>query len=70
MPVKKRNGRFQADITWKNKRYRKSFDTEPQALRWEADARARLLEGKPLDDLVSAPADGHTLQSLLEARRA
>lgn len=46
MAVRERNGRWQADATWKGKRARASFDTKGEADVWAAQALADLMAGR------------------------
>jgi integrase len=51
MSVKKRadSGSWQVSFTHQSLRIRKSFDTEADALQWEANAKAAIAAGKPLN---------------------
>lgn len=49
MPVTPRGSSWQAQVNHKGTRYRRNFETKNEALAWEADSKARLLRGEPVD---------------------
>jgi integrase len=67
MAVIPRGGSFQVYFYWEGKRVRRSFTNKPEALAWEAEAKAKLATGKPLEEAAPAPAsDNRTLEWLKE----
>ena len=50
MTVRARGTKFQADFMHKRKRFRAEFPTYEEAAAWEAQQRANVLLGKPVDD--------------------
>jgi integrase len=66
--VRPRGNKFQVDFRHGNERIRRSFDTEVEALKWEAWAKERLAKGLSLEEAVVK--DGLTMASLAEMVRA
>lgn len=72
MAVRKRGDSWMADFMVKGQRYRETFDTEPEAVAWEHEARAALTLGKSLPPVrnqrVDQPGGGglSTLGALLD----
>ncbi|UMY15627.1 site-specific integrase [Methylobacterium organophilum] len=69
MPVTPRGDAFQAAVTHKGQRYRRQFPTKKAAQVWEAESKAALLRGDPMDTGEGArKLDGlpHTLGQLVE----
>jgi len=70
--VKRRDGAWQVDFCHQGKRVRKGFTTEPEALAWEADTKARLEKGISLQAILegSTSASGVTLRSVFDSVKA
>lgn len=69
MPVTQRGAAWQAQVNHKGARYRRNFTTKNEALAWEAESKARLLRGEPVDTGDNARRDSalpYTLQQLVE----
>jgi integrase len=69
MPVSPRGNSWQAQVNSKGQRYRRNFDSKTDALRWEAGAKAAILNGEPVDmgELVRRKAGvPHTLGELID----
>jgi hypothetical protein len=64
MAVRARGGKWQADFMVAGTRYRETFDSEADAIRWEANAKASLMEGKPLPPARNGRAEGKTIATL------
>ena len=65
MPVKQRGDSWQVDFRHAERRIRKSFASEPQALQWEAWAKGRIARGEPLEEVTGGEVQ--TLDTLLQA---
>lgn len=67
--VSKRGSSWQASFYWQGERLRKSFPTQAEALRWEADTRERLTKGQSLESIgVGTRMTLRQLADLTEAR--
>ena len=60
MSIRQRGKKWQVDVSVKGRRYRADVDSEREARILEADVRARLLVGKPIDTI----AKGHIPNTL------
>jgi integrase len=64
MAVRPRGAKWQADFMAVGTRYRETFDSEADAIRWEANAKASLLEGKPFPPARNGRAEGKSIATL------
>jgi hypothetical protein len=64
MAVRARGGRWQADFMVVGTRHRETFDSEADAIRWEANAKASIMEGKPLPPARNGRAEGKSIATL------
>ena len=53
MSIRIRGSKFLADFMVAGKRYRRSFNTAPEASEWEATLRKRLALGQPVGDVLA-----------------
>lgn len=58
MTVKPRGTSFQATVHFKGARYRRDFETEREALIWEAETLAKVRKGEPVDGRSKARSSG------------
>lgn len=61
MTIKLRGSKFQADVTYKGKRYRALFGTRNEAEAWELQAKANLAAGKEVNGERELPRDMKSL---------
>lgn len=69
MPVTPRGTSWQAQVNHKGERFRRNFETKREAQAWEADSKARLLKGEPVDMGEAARKDTgkpYTLAQLVQ----
>jgi len=66
MSVKPKGNKWFADITIDGERYRKSKDTEVEAVAWEAELKRRVTLGIPYQDMLENKGIGMTLRDMLD----
>jgi integrase len=64
--MRQRGTSWQGDVLVNGKRHRKSFETEHEALAWEARVKERVAKGLPLEDTLKS-SEVHTLRSVADA---
>lgn len=69
MPVRARDGGYQADFTHKGVRRREQFATMQEGLAWEADTKAALISGRPLPQARRDDTEGGEM-TLTDLRKA
>lgn len=67
MPVRPRGGSWQADVTTaEGQRIRATFKTQADALRWEAEAKIAVVEGRALPEAKASKGASATSEATLE----
>jgi len=66
MSVKPKGNKWFADITIDGERYRKSKDTEVEAVAWESELKRRVTLGIPFQDMLENKGIGMTLRDMLD----
>lgn len=65
MPVRPRGEVWQADVQHDGRRYRATFKNQPDAIRWEAEARIALAAGRPIPEASTSAGASKTTEPTL-----